>query len=338
MEYGQRGQGNLLRLHQVPRSLQCDIPVQRSAGHGQITTKLPVESAAAVILIVNWDGRQYLERCLTALFTSIGDQADVIVIDNGSTDGSCEWVAVHFPQVQIIALSDNTGFAVANNIGIRTTTAPYLVLLNNDTEVQAGWLEALLNVVESDPTIGMCAPCVMLADRDNTIDSAGIRVDVLGFAWQVGHKERDGAAFRTQRDVFGPSGAAALYRRAMLEQIGQLDEDFGSYYEDVDLAWRAQRAGWRCRYVPQSKVLHVHSATSRRQPERKLYLTTRNRWWTLVKNYPLPQLWLMLPLIVMADGASLICAWMRCRSLTPLKARRDALIGLYRMWGKRRQR
>ena len=263
---------------------------------------------------------------------------DVILVDNGSADDSRTWVAARFPQVQIIALPRNLGFAAANNIGIRATSVPYVVLLNNDTEVQTGWLDALLNVVESDLTIGMCAPRIVLADRDNTIDSAGIRVDILGFAWQVGHNQRDGAAFQSSQDVFGPSGAAALYRRAMLDQIGLLDEDFESYYEDVDLAWRAQQAGWRCRYVPQAKVLHVHSATSRRQPEHKLYLTTRNRWWTLVKNYPLPQLWLMLPLIVLADGVSLIRALLKYRSLTPLKARRDALVGLQGMWAKRCRR
>ncbi len=288
-------------------------------------------------MIVNWNGRQYLERCLTALFASISEQVDVILVDNGSTDDSCTWVATHFPQVQIIALPTNTGFAVANNLGLRATSAPYVVLLNNDTEVQADWLDALLAAAESELKIGMCAPRVVLADRDNTIDSAGIRIDLLGFAWQVGHNQHDGAAFQTLRDVFGPSGAVALYRRAMLDQIGLLDEDFESYYEDVDLAWRAQQAGWRCRYVPQAKVLHVHSATSRRQPEHKLYLTTRNRWWTLVKNYPLPRLWLMLPLIALADGVSLLRALLQYRSLTPLKARRDALVGLPGMWAKRRR-
>ena len=292
-------------------------------------------SSLASIVIVNWNGRQYLERCLTALFASVSDQIDVILVDNGSTDDSREWVATHFPQVQIIALPVNTGFAVANNLGIRATSAPYVVLLNNDTEVQTGWLDALLNVAESDQTIGMCAPRVVLADLDNTIDSAGIRIDIWGFAWQIGHNQPDGAAFQVPQDVFGPSGAAALYRRAMLDQIGLLDEDFESYYEDVDLAWRAQQAGWRCRYVPQAKVLHVHSATSRRQPEHKLYLTTRNRWWSLIKNYPLPRLWLMFPLIAIADGISLIRALWQYRSLIPLKARRDALIGLQGMWAKR---
>jgi hypothetical protein len=211
-----------------------------------------------------------------------------------------------------------------------------VILLNNDTEVQPGWLEPLIEAVEQDASIGMCAPRVVLADRPNLIDSIGIQVDALGFAWQIGRGRPDDEAFQTPTDVFGPSGAAALYRRAMLDQIGLLDEDFESYYEDVDLAWRAQRTGWRCRYVPQAKVLHVHSATSRRQPDRKIYLVARNRWWTIFKNYPLPRLLLMLPFMIAADGASLVRAWAQQRSLSPLKARGNAVLGLRRMWAKRR--
>jgi len=292
--------------------------------------------ARAAVIIVNWNGRQYLERCLAALFAQPLEQAQVIIIDNGSTDDSCAWVAAYFPQVQIMALPQNAGFAVASNLAICATTTPYVILLNNDTEVQPGWLDALLEPVERDSSIGMCAARIVLADRPDLIDSIGLRIDTLGFAWQIGRAQPAGA-FPNPIEVFGPSGAAALYRRAMLDQIGLLDEDFESYYEDVDLAWRAQRAGWRCRYVPQAKVLHIHSATSRRQPDRKIYLISRNRWWTLFKNYPVPRLWWMLPIIVMADGISLVRAWVQYRSLSPLKARRDAILGLRRMWAKRRQ-
>jgi GT2 family glycosyltransferase len=296
-----------------------------------------MESILAVILIVNWNGRHHLERCLAALFAQPLDRVRVVLVDNGSTDDSCEWVVTHYPQVQIMALPQNAGFAVANNRGIRATTAPYVILLNNDTEVQPGWLEPLIEAADRDASIGMCAPRVVLAERPDLIDSIGIRVDALGFAWQNGHGQPDDGTFQTSPEVFGPSGAAALYRRAMLDQIGLLDEDFESYYEDVDLAWRAQRAGWRCRHVPQSKVLHIHSATSRRQPDRKLYLVARNRWWTIFKNYPLARLLLMLPFIILADSSSLLHAWVQQRSLSPVKARRDAVLGLRHMWAKRRQ-
>jgi GT2 family glycosyltransferase len=231
-------------------------------------------------------------------------------------------------------LDHNAGFAEANNMGIASTSTKYVALLNNDTQVDARWLAALIDAAEGDARIGSCAAQVVLDARPDTIDSAGIYVDRLGFAWQRGHA-RPAVEYTAACDVLGASGAAALYRREMLDQIGMFDAEFESYYEDVDLAWRAQRAGWRCRYAPQARVRHVHSATGGRDPARKHRLLTRNRWWTLVKNMPAPRLALMLPLIVLADTASLARGLWRTRSAMPLKARVEALRGLRRMWRKR---
>ncbi len=292
----------------------------------------------AAILIVNWNGRQYLGRCLAAVFNQRLHETRVVVVDNGSTDGSCEWLAEHYPQVEVIRLPNNAGFAAANNVGIAATASRYVVTLNNDTQIGPRWLAALIDAAESDERIGLCAPRILLADRPGTIDSAGIEVDRLGFAWQRGHGRPDAGLYRRPCDVFGPSAAAALYRRAMLEQIGLFDADFDSYYEDVDLAWRANQAGWRCRYVPDADVLHVHSATGRREPDRKLYQLTRNRWWSVTKNYPTPRLWLMLPLMMVADAASLARGLITQRNAVPFRARLDAVRGLRRMWSKRTPR
>jgi hypothetical protein len=292
----------------------------------------------ATILIVNWNGRQYLGRCLAAVFNQRLHETRVVVVDNGSTDGSCEWLAEHYPQVEVIRLPNNAGFAAANNVGITATASRYVVTLNNDTQVGPRWLAALIDAAESDERIGLCASRILLADRPGTIDSAGIEVDRLGFAWQRGHGRLDAGLYRRPCDVFGPSAAAALYCRALLEQIGLFDADFDSYYEDVDLAWRANQAGWRCRYVPDADVLHVHSATGRREPDRKLYQLTRNRWWSVIKNYPTPRLWLMLPLMMVADAASLARGLVTQRNAVPFRARLDAVRGLRRMWSKRRPR
>jgi GT2 family glycosyltransferase len=135
--------------------------------------------------------------------------------------------------------------------------------------------------------------------------------------------------------VWGASAAAALYRRDMLDRIGLFDEEFESYYEDVDLAWRARRVGWRCRYVPDRCVQHVHSATGGRDPDRKLFLLTRNRWWTIARNYPLSRLWLMWPLLGLADLLSLARGLIRQRNRTPLTARLAALQGLPHVWRTR---
>lgn len=296
-----------------------------------------MKSELAAVLIVNWNGRQYLNRCLTALFDQRFGDFQTVMIDNGSTDGSCDWVTEHFPQIRLIRLTENVGFAQANNIGIASTSSRYVVTLNNDTEVESDWLETLIGTAEADAMIGSCASRIVLASRPHILDSAGIEVDPFGFAWQRGHGRPDGGKYRQAENVFGASAAAALYRRSMLETIGLFDEDFGSYYEDVDLAWRAHLAGWRCRYVPGPRVVHVHSATGRRDPDRKLYLLMRNRWWTVLKNYPAPWLWLMLPAMTVADLASLVRGLVTQRNRVPIRARLDAARGLHRMWLKRRQ-
>jgi GT2 family glycosyltransferase len=294
-----------------------------------------VKTELAVVLIANWNGRQHLNRCLTALFAQRCGGFQAVLIDNGSTDGSSAWVTDHFPQVQLLQLAENVGFARANNLGITSTSSRYVVTLNNDTEVEPGWLETLIGAAEADATIGACASRIVLADRPDRLDSAGLSVDRFGFAWQRGHGELDQGRYRKPADVWGASAAAALYRRDMLDRIGLFDEEFESYYEDVDLAWRARRAGWRCRYVPDRCVRHVHSATGGRDPDRKLFLLTRNRWWTIARNYPLSRLWWMWPLLGLADLLSLARGLIRQRNGGPLTARLAALQGLPHVWRTR---
>ena len=289
------------------------------------------------IIVVNWNGHEFLDRCLRAVRAQTLADYRVVFVDNGSTDGSADWVAAHFPEVDAIRLAQNIGFAGANNTGIAASTSRYVATLNNDTWVGPGWLAALVGAAESDEQIGMCASRILLADRPSVIDSAGLFVDGMGFAWQRGHGQSDAGAYRRPEVIFGPSAAAALYRRAMLDRIGGFDVDFGSYYEDVDLAWRARRNGWRCRYAPDAEVLHVHSATGRRDPDRKMYLLTRNRWWTVAKNYPTPRLWLALPLMLACDLAVLLRDLGRRRGRAPVAARIEAARGMRRMWRKRQQ-
>jgi GT2 family glycosyltransferase len=131
----------------------------------------------AVVIIVNWNGRQTLCQVLTAIFDHLQADVGVIVVDNGSTDGSIEWLASHHPRVQAIQLPRNLGFAAANNLGIAATTARYVITLNNDTEIEHGWVESLIEAAESDPTIGSCASRIVLAARPDRLDSAGISVD-----------------------------------------------------------------------------------------------------------------------------------------------------------------
>ncbi|MDX1613296.1 MAG: glycosyltransferase family 2 protein [Candidatus Promineifilaceae bacterium] len=275
------------------------------------------------VIIVNWNGRRWLQTCLPYLQEQTYDNVELVVVDNGSNDGSVDWLATHWPHIRVLALEHNTGFAKANNEGIRVSQGDYVVTLNNDTRVTATWLTELVKGV-SAADVGMVAACIMQWQDPARLDSAGIEVDRAGIAWQRGWNQPVSST-TVASEVFGPSAAAALYRRAMLDQIGLFDEDFFAYYEDVDLAWRAQQAGWRCRYAPEAKVFHWHSGTAAAIPARKLYLTSRNRIWTLLKNYPSTSLWSSLAAMLLYETMGLGYQLARTRNTVGLRGRLDAI-------------
>ena len=288
------------------------------------------------VVIVNWNGLRLMEQCLGALTEQTFSEFEIIVVDNGSTDGSVDWLGEHHPSVRVIRNDENLGFAAANNQAIRASTAEFVVTLNNDTRVEPGWLEALVRAVQPDPSVGMGACKMLFADRPEMINSTGINLDRVGIAWDRSGGERDDAAETEPREVFGPSAGAALYRRAMLDEIGSFDERFFMYLEDVDLAWRARLAGWRCLYVPSSRVYHVHSASAREGSPFKNRLLGRNKVWTIAKNYPLDKLLLNLPLILLYDVAAVVFAVVARGDTYALRGRWEGLRGLREVWQDRR--
>ena len=191
------------------------------------------------VIIPNWNGQHLLAPCLLALAAQTNQDREVVLVDNGSQDGSVEWVRSRFPTVRLLAQERNLGFAAAINQGILASNSRYVVTLNNDTEPEPNWLAALVSAAENDPTVGMCASKMLFADRPGIINSTGICLDRAGIAWDRRGGEPDDGREIEPVEVFGPCGGAALYRRAMLDQIGLFDEDFFAYLEDVDLAWRA---------------------------------------------------------------------------------------------------
>jgi GT2 family glycosyltransferase len=287
------------------------------------------------ILIVNWNGRSLLEHCLPALLGQTFVDREIIVYDNGSTDGSPEWIGSRFPGVRVICGDRNVGFAEGNNRAIRATRSEYVATLNNDAVPEPSWLSELVLAMGSSPRVGMCASKMMRWGEPGIVDACGIEIDRAGIGWNrhSGEPERDEPA---PYEVLGPCAGAALYRRAMLDQVGLFDEDYFAYYEDVDLAWRAQRAGWRCLYVPAACVVHRHSSTAREGSPLKGYLLGRNKVWTLIKNYPWPDWLLYLPLILGYDCA----AWgyaLLCGDRHPLGGRLAAYKSLGPFLKKRRQ-
>lgn len=288
------------------------------------------------VVIINWNGRRYLQDCLASLQAQTFTDFEVILVDNGSTDGSAEWMASRFPQVHLIRNKDNVGFAAGNNQAIRASQAEFIATLNNDTRVEPDWLAELTAVAEGDSMVGMCASKMLFADRPAMINSTGIDLDPVGIAWDRRGGEPDDRSEPEPVEVFGPCAGAALYRRAMLDQIGLFDESFFAYLEDVDLAWRARLAGWRCLYVPTARVYHVHSATAVEGSPFKNRLLGRNKVWTIAKNYPASRLLLYLPLILLYDLAAVLFTLVVRRDVSSLLGRLEGLRGLRSRWSQRR--
>lgn len=302
------------------------------------------------IAIANWNGLPHLRTCLPAVLGQERTAFEVVVVDNGSQDGSRPWLeemSAGEPRLRLVLNNRNLGFATATNQAIRTSRARYVATLNNDARPAPGWVAALIGAAEADPQVGSAASCMVLHARPTMIDAAGISVDRAGIAWNrlmgepvenaipqrpVGIGAGSGASADSQLpapyEVFGACAGAALYRRALLDDVGLFDERYFMYLEDVDLAWRARLAGWRCLFVPAAVVCHVHSASAVEGSPLKNFHLGRNKLWTIAKNYPTPWLWWYLPAIVGYDIGSLPYTMWKTRDLSPLRGRLAALAGL----------
>lgn len=287
------------------------------------------------IIIPNLNGRQHLVYCLSSILEQSYQKFETILVDNGSTDDSVEFTQKNFPGVQVIANQHNLGFAAANNLAIQATTSPYIVTLNNDTRVDRNWLGEMVRVAERDQNIGMIACKILYMAEPQLIDSAGLEIDLVGMARNRYNGLADPAETEPY-EVFCPAGAAALYKRAMLDEVGLFDEAYFAYCEDMDLGWRARLMGWKCMYVPTAVVYHRHSATSGQGSQFKRYLLTRNRIWTVVKNYPSPELWLYLPKLIFYDWLAMVYRIWVEKNLSPIRGRLAALPQLRQMWRQRR--
>jgi GT2 family glycosyltransferase len=209
---------------------------------------------------------------------------EVILVDNGSTDGSQALVKDQYPHVRLLALQRNLGLTGGNNAGFGMARGEILISLNNDTEAHPGFVEALVRALEEHPEAGMAAAKMLLFDRRDHIHSAGDGYGTDGIPFNRGVWEKDERQYDESGWIFGGCGGAVAYRRAMLDEIGLFDESFFMYCEDVDLNWRAQLAGWRCWYTHQAVIYHKLSATG--SGSIASFHTGRNTLWVVAKNYP----------------------------------------------------
>lgn len=248
------------------------------------TPDLPLAS----VVIPNWNGIHHLPVCLAALCAQTYPRLEVILVDNGSTDGSQEMVTEMYPEVRLLALEKNLGLTGGNNLGFRAAQGQILISLNNDTEADDRFIESLVMALVEHPEAGMAAAKMLLFDRRDTIHSAGDGYRVDGIPFNRGVWEQDQGQYDEPGWIFGGCGGAVAYRREMLDEVGLFDESFFMYCEDVDLNWRSQLLGWRCWYTPQAVVYHKLSATGG-GPLASFY-TGRNTLWVMAKNYPSPLL------------------------------------------------
>ena len=268
---------------------------------------------AVSVIIANWNGAGVLGECLDSLRRQTFTDFEVILVDNGSTDGSVDLAKKHYDnQAKIIELDRNYGYGVANNRGIEAAQGRLIALLNNDAAADEHWLEELVEAARADdarfasppdahagkkdaegdssvftgPRIGMFASKILNYDNRDIIDNVGHLMYPDGLNRGRGRLEKDDGRFDTPCEALFPSGCAALYRREMLDQIGLFDEDFFAYGDDTDIGMRGRLAGWGCWYVPTAVVYHRYSATAGEYSALKAYLVERNRIFIALKYLP----------------------------------------------------
>ncbi|MEP7105634.1 MAG: glycosyltransferase family 2 protein [Chloroflexota bacterium] len=241
----------------------------------------------ASVVVVNYNGRHYLDTCLEALLAQeLEGGFEVILVDNGSGDGSADHVRQRWPEVQLVEAGANLGFAGGNNLGIGQARGRHLVLINNDTRARPGWLAALVAAAEADARVGAVTPKLVYMDRPGVIQNAGSLLLSDGSGADRGAGEEDRGQLDAREEVFGLCGCGALLRREMLDDVGAFDEDFFAYYEDTDLSWRMRLRGWRVLYEPAAVVEHVHSGTSIEWSPFFTFHVDRNRLFMILKNAP----------------------------------------------------
>jgi GT2 family glycosyltransferase len=276
------------------------------------------------VIVLNYRQPELLRACLHSLeaaLAGIDGEAELLVVDNGSGDGSGALVRAEFPRVMLTELAENRGFTGGVNVGLERSSGDFVALLNNDATIEPNALLELLRVVATADDIGSVAAQMRFADRPETINSAGIGVDRLGIVYDRLLGSPVSASERKPVEVFGASGGAVLWRRRVLDEIGALDDPYFIYLEDADAAWRARMRGWRALYAPDAVVWHHHSMTTLHTSDFKYELVGRNRVRLLARNACLGQLVRYAPAMFAYDLAYVAYAALHDRTLAPLRGR-----------------
>jgi GT2 family glycosyltransferase len=250
----------------------------------------PAAQPLVSVIITNFNGLRFLPVCLAALHAQTFPKActEVILVDDASADGSAPFVRANYPEVKVIQAEHNRGFIASCHTGADAARGEWLVMLNNDTEVEPGWLAALVAVAQANPRAGAIASKMLLFDRRDVLHNAGDLMGADGIPLNRGVWQRDLGQFDGATAVFGACGGGAAYRRAAWQQTGGFDHNFWMYLEDVDLAWRLHLLGWQVLFAPQARLYHHLSASG--GGVLSSFYTGRNTLWTIAKDVPGPLL------------------------------------------------
>ena len=250
------------------------------------------------VIIPNYNGKQYLKNCLDSMARQVYKDFEVILVDNGSEDGSVEYLREHYPWVRLITLHENTGFCGGVNAGIRASQSPYVLLLNNDTIAEKYFIKNLAAAIKRHPKAVSCQGKMMQLSDKSKIDDAGNYYCVLGWAFADG-KGKPEVNYTREKPIFSSCAGAAIYNRKILDEIGYFDEAHFAYLEDLDLGYRARLHGYESWFCPRARVYHAGSGTSgSRYNLFKVQYSSRNNVYLVYKNMPLLQIIWNFPLLL----------------------------------------
>ena len=289
------------------------------------------------VIVTNWNGKHHLKECLDSLASQTVQDFEIIFVDNGSSDGSVEFVRDICPAAIVVSLQENIGFAGGVNAGIRAACGKYIILLNNDTEVDAAWLEHMSDAIREKPDVSVFASMLLNYYDRNIIDSAGDGFFLPSGPYKIGELEST-ENHQQRRFIFGACGGGGCYKRELFNRIGLFDKDFFAYFEDVDLSFRANWAGYRCLSVPDAVIYHKVAATSGASSanrDRFDIMRRRNYLFLIIKNYPLPFLVQYLPFILVAHCLKFLLNIARGRFRVAFLTQWEIITGLPKMLSKR---
>ncbi len=291
------------------------------------------------VIIVAWNSKRYISRCLDALLSQTHQGFEVVIIDNGSTDGGVLLLQEQYPDLKLTinTLNANLGFAPANNIGVRLARGKWIALLNADAFPEPDWLEQLLKAVDKNPGFTFFASRQIQANDPRLLDGTGDAYHVSGLAWRQNYNRPVADNGAQPSEVFSACAAAALYVRDDFLKVGGFDEDYFSYFEDVDLSFRLRLVGGRCLYVPQAVVYHVGSASTGKESDFYIYYGYRNLIWTFFKDMPNRLFWIYLPRHIALNIYLTVVFLVKRKRGIILKAQFDAIRGLPAVLHKRKR-